>query len=138
MQTTLNLGHLCVAKPGAGRVLCSYPVYDPAHPGKPIEMRVICKAVEQREGKAIKRAVVLRMEPMLLKNYELVNGQIKPGDALYINATDWKCEIEHSPWMQRVYFLITTDTLSRAPTPAEAKEQKTTTVRAQSAQGATN
>lgn len=123
MQTHLPLGHLCVAKPGAGRVLPSYPIYgDKANPGKITEQRIICKAVAMRAGKEIKRAVGLRLDPQLLKNYLLANGSLEPGHVLNINITDWTTEVEHNAWMERAYFLITTDTLTRSLSAQEVKQ----------------
>jgi hypothetical protein len=133
MHLLLDLGQLCAGKISS-HPSPAYTITAPSS-GKQ-EARVSCVAVHQ--GKKLQ--VVLRMEPLVLRSYEAVHGQVRSGDPLEINVCEpVKIEIykrDYAP--DGTYFLITTNTLSRAPMPGAAKEQKADIAGMQHAQSAMN
>lgn len=115
MHLLLDLGQLCAGKL-TGQPSPAYVITLPGTSKQ--EARISCVAVHQ--GKKLQ--VVLRMEPLVLRSYEAVHGQVRSGDPLDINVCESvKIEIykrDYAP--DGTYFLITTNTLSRAPSAAEA------------------
>jgi len=119
MHLLLDLGQLCAAKM-RGQESPAFIVQN-VSTGKP-EARVSCVAV-QSNGK--KRGVVICMEPLVLRSYEAVHGCLKSGDPLHILPTAFDLEIERRSFASdKAYFLITTDTLSRAPAPSTSPAQE--------------
>ena len=121
MHLLLDLGQLCAGKL-TGQPSPAYIVTPPATGRQ--EARISCVAVHQ--GKKLQ--VVLRMEPLVLRSYEAVHGQVRSGDALDINVCEpVKIETykrDYAP--DGTYFLITTNTLSRAPSAQEANATRNT------------
>lgn len=121
MHLLIDLGQLCAGKL-TGQLSPAYIVTPPTT-GKQ-EARVRCVAVHQ--GKKLQ--VLLRMDPLVLRSYEAMHGQVRSGDPLDINVCEpVKIEVykrDYAP--DGTYFLITTDTLSRAPSAQEASATRNT------------
>lgn len=135
MHLLLDLGQLCAAKV-RDQESPAFVVRNP-ETGKP-EARVSCVAVH---GNGKKRGVVICMDPLVLRSYEAVHGRVKSGDPLHILPTGFELEIERRSFASdQAYFLIKTETLSRAPapSPAQPKQPKPTPAHAEPALAATN
>lgn len=110
MHLLLDLGQLCAAKL-RGQESPAFVVHN-VKTNKP-EARVSCVSVAPN---GTKRGVVICMDPLMLRSYEAVHGRVKAGDPLHILPTDFDIEIERRSFgSDKAYFLITTETLSRAP-----------------------
>lgn len=118
MHLLLDLGQLCAAKM-RGQESPAYTVRN-IKTGKD-EARVSCVAVAPNGRK---RGVVICMDPLVLRSYQAVHGSVKTGDPLHILPTDFDIEIERRTWgNDKAYFVITTETLSRAPLAHQASKQ---------------
>jgi non-ribosomal peptide synthetase component F len=128
MHLLLDLGQLCAAKM-RGQESPAFLVQNVKT--KKTEARVSCVAVAPNGEK---RGVVICMDPLVLRSYQAVHGSLKTGDPLHILPTDFEIEIERRSFAaDKAYFLITTETLSRAPAPAHSKEPKPTPAHAEPA-----
>lgn len=128
MHLILDLGQLCAAKM-LGQDSPAFIVRN-IKTNKD-EARISCVAVA---ANGIKRGVVICMEPLVLCSYQAVHGSVKSGDPLHILPTDFDIEIERRSFgSDKAYFVITTDTLSRAPLAHQAAKQAANTESEQAA-----
>lgn len=118
MHLLLDLGQLCAAKM-RGQESPAFIVRNLKTDKD--EARVSCVAVAPN---GVKRGVVICMDPLVLRSYAAVHGSVKSGDPIHILPTDFDIEIERRTWgNDKAYFVIHTQTLSRAPLAHQATKQ---------------
>lgn len=119
MPLMLDLGQLCAGKL-RDEPSPAFVVYN--RETKKQEARISCVAVDTSGQKT---KVLVCMDPLVLRSYQAAHGSVKPGDPLQINVIKKKFEAARREYGgDYAYAVLTTDTLSRAPSAQAAAQAK--------------